>query len=174
MARKKKTVAVKQLKKDNSISMVILGVVAVLAIVGLVLLFSAAQNAGLATGGRYGGDLWKDEGSFRHQNIRGIPATICPAGQTECYTEYLATATRRGVQDVAYNHVPAWLAYNEEIQEGRNRGYVRACGGDAMRMSYPIASYYMGQTNLKCDTELRKDASGICCYMLEDSLKAGP
>ena len=48
MAKKKKPI-IKEVKKDNTINMVILGAVAILSIVGLVLLFSAATNAGLAT-----------------------------------------------------------------------------------------------------------------------------
>ncbi len=90
MAKRKKPV-VKEVKKDNTISMIILGVVAVLAIVGLVLLFSAAKSSGMvnveskrsyveAYGGAktYGGDKSRGEGSLVHQNIRGVPATICP------------------------------------------------------------------------------------------------
>lgn len=186
MARRKKPI-VKEVKKDNTISMIILGVVAVLAIVGLVLLFSAAKSSGMVNvdSGRYyvedyagaktyGGDKSKNEGSLVHQNIRGVPATICPKGSTECHIEYLMTATRRGIQDVDYNHIPAWLAYNEEIKEGRNRGFIRSCGDKAIRYSYPQAAYYMAKTNLKCDESLGQDTAGICCFMKEDTMKVAP
>ena len=75
MARKKGHV---KLKKDNTISMIILGVVAVIAIVGLVLLFSAAKNAGL---GIYGGQKAQYE-------TRGTPHTIQIPGSSLTTTVY--------------------------------------------------------------------------------------
>jgi len=176
MARKKKLVA-KAVKKDNTISMVILGVVAVLAIVGLVLLFSAAQSSGMfaAVAPRIYGGATRGLGSMVHQDTRAIPATICPEGTTECHTEYLYTGTRRGIQDVAYDHLPSWQAYRFDTERGRNYGYLRKCGDDSMLISYPEAGYYMGsRSNLICQGEIRKDRAGVCCYMEEDTIKAGP
>ncbi|RLE47430.1 hypothetical protein DRJ25_02405 [Candidatus Woesearchaeota archaeon] len=165
MVKKKKIVAKKE--EDHTISMIILGVVAVISIVGLVLLFSAAQSSGL---GIYGGAI-KGLGSFTHQEVRGVPATICPEGTSECHTVYQNTALRRGIQDVDYNHLPSWQAYRYDTEVGWNSGYLRKCGDDAIKVTYPMAGYYQNsRPNLNCEGEIRKDKSGLCCFMTEGTL----
>jgi len=177
MVRKRKAV-LKEVKKDHTISMVILGVVAVLAIVGLVLLFSAAQKSGMFAAFApkvYGGAI-KGEGSFVHQGIgmavnanegRGIPATVMkPGSNTETETAWHRTAITSGVQDIQYGHVPAWNAWDFERDKGRNRKWMRSCGDGAIRLSYPEASYYA--QFLECGVDkIGRDAAGLCCLSVD-------
>lgn len=184
MARKRKAVKVAA-KKDHTISMVILGVVAVLAIVGLVLLFSAAQKSGLAVGtfpiSKVYGGAARGKGSLIHQGLgndptinegRGIPAPIMIPGTTEVATGWGRTGIARGVQDIQYGTVPAWNAYDFERDVGRNRKWIRSCGDGAIRLSYPEAAYYAQR--LECGVDkIGRDAAGLCCLSV-DNVAIGP
>ena len=177
MARKRKAV-MKEVKKDHTISMVILGVVAVLAIVGLVLLFSAAQKSGMfsVVAPKIYGGAERGKGSFIHQGIgmavnvnegRGVPATVMkPGSATETETAWHRTAITSGVQDIQYGHVPAWNAWDFDRDTGRNMKWFRACGDGAIRYSYPEASYYAQY--LECGVDkIGRDAAGLCCLSVD-------
>jgi hypothetical protein len=174
MSKKKKFI--KEAKKDHTISMVILGVVAVLAIVGLVLLFSAAQNSvGL---GIYGGAI-RDEGSFRHANIRGTPTWVQKEGSaTEYEVVYGNTPFDKGIQGDIYGTQKPWDAYI------RNQGVIRKCAEypGAVLYRYPVADFYKLNSDWKCDGEFMlfeySDPSrfqdgwkgGVCCQIRGTSI----
>lgn len=170
---KKKKVVVKGIKKDHTISLVILGVVAVLAIVGLVLLFSTAQNSGMVqvntipgyadatpankyyvetySGPKVYGGASQGEGSFRQANVRGTPAWVLKEGSaTEYEIALRPTATAYGIQDKAYGSVHDWDAYQ------RNYGAIKKCADypNAVLYNWPLRDYYKNNPNWECEGTL--------------------
>ncbi len=143
-------------KKDNTISMIILGVVAVIAIVGLVLLFSAAENAGL---GIYGGAIKGRQQS----DIRVIMGTVQIPDTSETVTAYGKEAYVKYLAKPNYN--PKTTVYSN----------LRKCPKGAL-FSFKQFANMDYDKNWNCPRENVKGyydeegRAGVCCYLTEETL----
>ncbi len=178
MANKKKPM-IKDIKKDNTVSMVILGVVAILSIVGLVLLFSAATNAGLATfyssaPKLYGGAYSRDANAFNIAAERGVYAEVMTEGSTVSEPVLHRTAVAYGIQDKDYGTIH----YKDAAQ--RNYGAIKSCalysyaGKNAFKTQFDLRDYYESVDKISCPgiimqvegvDEDRDGNYDICCQI---------
>ncbi len=151
MAKRKKVV-----KKDNTISMIILGIIAVIAIVGLVLLFSAAKNAGL---GIYGGAI-KNRMQYE---IRGAPHTIQEEGSSVTNVQYSKDAYAKYLAKPDYN--PDTTVYSN----------LKKCPKGAL-FSFKQFSEMGWDPAWNCPIDKvkgyydEKGRAGVCCYLEQETL----